>query len=351
VVVDLTSATTTGSVVQMRGRGLRLDPAWPGKVTNNWTVVCVTGDHPKGAADWRRFVRKHEGYLAVTAAGDVVSGISHVDPSYSPHQPPEPETLATSNAAMLLRAQQREQTREQWAIGEPYTDELVHTIRITAGRRARVAPVEPGNVLRHRPLPGRTGVTVTAGMRRRLWFTPKRAARLLAEAAGDPPIAALAYTVADALKACGMSPYGAEAVGASAEADGIYRFQLGGVDHEVSLRFAQALDELIGSIGEPRWLMPRFHLAALPAERRARRAVVRDWVRGRAPSNAVVYHAVPAVFGRSGRTLGAFTAAWNRYVSAGQPLAAASPEGEGVLVTHRGSSPLDVTTALRVAWR
>jgi hypothetical protein len=28
-----------------------------------------------------------------------------------------------------------------------------------------------------------------------------------------------------------------------------------------------------------------------------------------------------------------------------------SPEGEGVLVTHRGSDPFDVTTVLRTTWR
>jgi hypothetical protein len=46
----------------------------------------------------------------------------------------------------------------------------------------------------------------------------------------------------------------------------------------------------------------------------------------------------------------AFGGAWSTWVSPATPLYTGSPEGEGVLVTHRGASPLDVQTALRVAW-
>lgn len=349
VVVDLTTATTTGSVVQMRGRGLRLDPSWPDKVTNNWTVVCVADGHPKGAADWHRFVRKHEGHLAVTAAGEVVSGIGHVDPAFSPYGPPESTVFAAANAAMLIRAGQRANTRRDWSIGEPYTDELVHTIRVTARRAPlRTKPGETSPALR--TLPGPSGAAVAGLSRMLLWFTPGRAARMLAEAAGEPPIASLGYVVADTLKQCGISSAGAEALDAVVEPNGTYRLQLSGVDQATSLAFVQALDELTGPIAEPRWLMPRYHLTALPATRRERRAVVRAWLLGSAPRNAVVYHAVPGVFARSARRVEAFTAAWNRHICAGRPLAASSPEGEGVLVTHRGASPLEATTALRVAW-
>jgi superfamily II DNA or RNA helicase len=350
VVVDLTSATTTGSVVQMRGRGLRLDPAWREKVTNNWTVVCVADGHPKGAADWHRFVRKHEGHLAATAAGEIVSGIGHVDSTFSPYGPPETGRFAESNAAMLIRAGEREETRRRWAIGTPYTDELVHTIRVSASRAAQAAVPVSVTSARLRVLPAASGVAMSASRRLALWFSPGKAVRILAEAAGEPPLGTLAFATADALKACGLSPVGAEAVSAVTSPDGTYRFQLGGVDKATSLRFAQALDELIGPIAEPRWLIPRFHLAALPADRREQRAVARAWLLGKAPHNAVVYHAVPAPFARGARRLEAFAAAWNRYVSEGRALASASAEGEGIMVTHRGSSPLDVTTTLRVSW-
>ena len=59
VLIDLTGVTTTTSVHQMRGRSLRLDPNDARKVANNWDVICVARDHPKGAADYQRMVRKH----------------------------------------------------------------------------------------------------------------------------------------------------------------------------------------------------------------------------------------------------------------------------------------------------
>jgi superfamily II DNA or RNA helicase len=104
VVVDLTAATTPTSVVQARGRALRLDDGWPGKVADNWAVVCVTEEHPKGTADYRRFVRKHDRYFAMSRAGDVISGVAHVDPVLSPYQPPPAAAFDRLNAEMLIRA-------------------------------------------------------------------------------------------------------------------------------------------------------------------------------------------------------------------------------------------------------
>ncbi|MDU6151367.1 MAG: DEAD/DEAH box helicase family protein [Actinomyces urogenitalis] len=39
--VDLSTVTTATAVAQLRGRGARLDPSWPGKVAHYWSVVCV----------------------------------------------------------------------------------------------------------------------------------------------------------------------------------------------------------------------------------------------------------------------------------------------------------------------
>jgi superfamily II DNA or RNA helicase len=78
VVIDLTAATTPTSVVQARGRALRLDDGWPQKVADNWAVICLTADHPKGDADYHRFVRKHDRYFALSGAGDIISGVAHV---------------------------------------------------------------------------------------------------------------------------------------------------------------------------------------------------------------------------------------------------------------------------------
>jgi hypothetical protein len=51
VVIDLTAATTPTSVVQARGRALRLDAGWPGKVADNWGVVCQVRGSPVGGGE------------------------------------------------------------------------------------------------------------------------------------------------------------------------------------------------------------------------------------------------------------------------------------------------------------
>ncbi|MFE3457977.1 DEAD/DEAH box helicase family protein [Nocardiopsis aegyptia] len=130
VVVDLTTSTTATAVVQGRGRALRLDPSWPEKTAHTWTVVCVSHDHPKGDADWKRFVRKHEGYLALGTDGAVVSGVAHVDARLSPYEPPPEGETDAVNARMLIRARAREETREQWRLGEPYEDTLTAALRV-----------------------------------------------------------------------------------------------------------------------------------------------------------------------------------------------------------------------------
>src|SRR5689334_11583502 len=162
VVIDLTAATTPTSVVQARGRALRLDAGWPGKVADNWSVVCVTGDHPKGAADFDRFARKHDRYFALAETGDVVSGVAHVDPRLSPYAPPPEEQFDALNATMLRRAGERDGTRERWAIGTPYADEPVATVTV-ATRRPLGLPAKAAGSLTRRRRRGRTAAEVLAG--------------------------------------------------------------------------------------------------------------------------------------------------------------------------------------------
>jgi superfamily II DNA or RNA helicase len=381
--IDLTSATTTTSVVQTRGRALRLDPSWPEKVANVWTVVCVADGHPKGAADWQRFVRKHRGYLAAAPDGEIVSGVAHVDAAFSPYAPPAPGGFDAVNAAMLTRAAAREETRAAWRLGTGFRDELVHTLRVRAVRTATarvptetVRPEPPQVVPASTcaapapPRPVRAGVALALagggvavllltvltwvaallglpllaagaalGVRRARAL--RRAERLLEEAAAEPPLLRYACAVADGLLAADLSRRGAEGVVARAEPDGSYRFSLTAVDTATSERFALALDEVLSPVAAPRYVMPRYVLRSAPA---------RQWLAGTARADGVVYHAVPAILGQNRTRATAFARAWNTWISAGEPVYANTPEGEGVLATHRGENPLSATTVLRVAW-
>jgi hypothetical protein len=174
------------------------------------------------------------------------------------------------------------------------------------------------------------------------------AARLLDGLSGEPAVTALACAVADALKETGLSRRGAEGVVVRPEPDGTYRFSLADVDAATSRRFAVALDEVLAPMATPRYVVPRYVLHPRPGEAGLARALA--WLEDRAKADGVVYHSVPSVFGQNRRRTGAFVAAWNTWVSAGDALFTSSPEGEGVLATHRGEDPLEATTVLRVAW-
>lgn len=398
VLVDLTTATTSTAVVQTRGRALRVDPTWPEKVSNTWSVVTVTDAHPNGAADWDRLVRKHAGYLALDADGTISDGVAHLHPEFSPYAPPPVEAFDRLNAAMLARAEDRTSVRDGWQVGTPYADALVHTVRIT---RRRPAPptdaVVPDPVALTRPespwlLPGPRGlvrldpcpdpshfrvsdaapaaaatvatllvpgthwlvaggVAVASVGATRGWTTTGRAARLLAGVAPDPGVLPFAYAVADALQGLGLSPRGAEAISVSVDPRGSYRVALTGVAPSVSALFATSLDEVLSPLAAPRYVVPRYLAPTPPQGRIAARAAARAWLAGRGEVTAVVYHTVPTELGTRADRAAAFARAWSRWVSPAAPVRTATPEGEGILVTHRGADPLDATTALRVSWQ
>ena len=137
---DVTAVTTITSVVQTRGRALRTDPLWPEKVAVNWSLVCVSDKHPKGGNDWDRLVRKHAGYFGIDPEGQIVDGVAHLDPTFSPFVPPPVSEFDAANARAVVRSEQRATIREQWQVGQPYVDTAVYGIRIkergVAGRRS-----------------------------------------------------------------------------------------------------------------------------------------------------------------------------------------------------------------------
>ena len=120
MLVDATSVAASISTRQMRGRTLRLDPADPEKVASNWDLVCVAPGLERGAADYGRFVRRHEHLHAPCEDGSIESGVSHVHPELSPFAPPPAEDFAELNALALARARDPAAARARWRIGEPY---------------------------------------------------------------------------------------------------------------------------------------------------------------------------------------------------------------------------------------
>jgi superfamily II DNA or RNA helicase len=411
-VVDLTTATTPTAVVQSRGRALRLDPEWAEKSAHTWTVVCVSDEHPRGAADWNRFVRKHEGYLGVDADGEVVSGVAHVDPSFSPYEPPpDPDAV---NARMLVRAERRDTTRERWRVGTPYEDALVPTLRVRARRaapvreRALAVPAPPavrtapdgveragrdrspgigaplalallgtvfllGALAVPWPVAAVLAVLAFGGA---AWVWNRRvdaAVALLREAAEPVDTVRYACAVADALRAAGHTGAGAEGVRVRVDGDGVYRFTLAGVPDAASgptpggargvrgvggavdaagaaAAFTTALDEVLGPLtGGPRYIVPRYTLPVVDSGARER-ARARALVLGRPLETIATFHAVPALLARNREGAAAFQRAWNRWVGGGEVVYTLGPVGREVLAAHYGTEPVEVSTGHRTAW-
>ncbi len=395
VVVDLSSASTATSVTQLRGRSLRLDPARPDKVADNWTVVCVADDHPRGDADYLRAVRKHLSHLAPGRDGLVESGIGHCDDALGPYAAPDAGTRAAVNSRALARVGAREAAREAWQIGGAYAGLELTTLRLKVARPLGL----PGKVVPASLLVARTTLGAPApaplpesGHPRRLWPLPVggAVAATVAVTAVDGPLLGavggvtaglvlggvvagrryraqlaalqdlpvdgqtasllqLAQAVADALLGAGGATVGADGVRVTAGRDGWLALELEASTQQSQL-FATCLDELLAPLGEPRWLVSRLVLPT-PAAEDDRKRLARARALGRPVDAAVAWHAVPRWLGRNKLRVAAFDTAWRARVGAGRLVLAKDPEGASLLELLRGEDPFAVTSRLRTTWR
>lgn len=396
--IDLTTATTLTAVVQTRGRALRTDPAWPDKVATNWTVVCVSEAHPKGDNDWSRLVRKHQGFHGIDADGDIVDGVAHIDASFSPYAPPPVDSFDALNARMLVTAADRDAIRDAWEVGEPYQDVTLASLRVRRPAAA-VAPVDEVVTLTPVPPTWRLtpdGLTTDAPVPATSWRTPLTLAAasvgvgaaslaigewaLVAGAVGGlatlgqgavtgranadgltrwarlqaartstvPPLEAVAAAVADGLAAAGLTSVGASALAVDVHPGGEYRFRLVGTEDDAEV-FAVAFDEAIGPVGAPRYLVSRYTDAQLPDRPIRTRSGARQALQA-ARATGEAWHPVPTVLGRNATNAGHYLDAWRRWVGEGRLLAAAKPEGAGIVAAVSGEDPFAATTVMRRHW-
>jgi superfamily II DNA or RNA helicase len=376
VLIDLTGAATSTAVQQMRGRSLRLDPALPRKVAHNWDVVCVAPDHPKGAADYARFVRKHRSYYALTAEGEVESGVSHVDARLSPYGPPPAGEFPAINASLLECVGSREAVYDLWGIGKPYANRAAPTVRVHFGRAIgfpaqRLAPSSGNAPPRFRArLAGVVGSALTAGLAVTMagseaagvavgtalaaagvgWITGTASDYLRRFGASDA-LEDLGAAVADGLRDAGLiSPsLGAGSVRVAPQQDGFYRCYLSEAPNEEARLFADSLDELLAPLESAHYIVPRY----IPGEPRTPLDALRIALRGaprRQPTRSVVYHAVPSALSANRKRVAAFERAWNRYVSAGSALYWKDPRAQAIFAVQRGEDPFSVTTQMRTLW-
>ncbi|WP_307853633.1 DEAD/DEAH box helicase family protein [Nocardioides palaemonis] len=397
--IDLTTATTLTAVVQTRGRALRTDPTWPDKVATNWTVVCVSEAHPKGDNDWSRLVRKHQGFHGIDADGDIVDGVAHIDASFSPYAPPPVASFDALNARMLVAADDRDAIREAWRVGEPYDDVTLASLRVRPSVPAVVPVDEVVTVAPDAPAwrLGPEGLTTEAPLPDTSWRTPlalgaaavgvsgaatvggpwavaaagaagglatlgqalttrRDHASVLTEwvraqvalTSGVPPLEAVAAAVADALVASGLTEVGAAALAVDVHPGGEYRFRLVGSEADAEV-FAVAFDEAIGPVGAPRYVVSRYTDATSPERPVRTRRGARAALRAARPT-CEAWHPVPTVLGRNASNAGQYLRAWNAWVGEGRLLAAAKPEGAGIVAAVSGEDPFTATTVMRRHW-
>lgn len=346
VLIDLTAATTSTAVVQIRGRAIRRDPQRPDKLAHVWSVVAVDDEHPRGDLDYRRLVAKHRGYLAPDAEGRIVAGVEHLDPRCGTFAPPPPAIRIGINAEALAAASRQAESRQAWAIGTPYRDVTQTAVRVRPARTARLGVPEPavrgwpgwpaaaalagfavaagGTLAAQAPTPAAAAVGVAgaasgwaaqAGGR---WLRTRRIARSIG---ADGMLVAFGQAVAAAMGSAGK-------VVAEPGADGAWVVRLDEATAMESQRFAEAVEQILQPVDFPRYLVSR-----RLGDRRA-----------------VMWHAVPDEFGVNKQAAVGFLTAWQQIVSRGELLYTGSPEGAGVADTVRGLDPMDVATAMYSQW-
>ncbi|QBR88547.1 DEAD/DEAH box helicase [Microbacterium wangchenii] len=381
--IDLTAVSSASATQQLRGRTLRLDPAWPDKVAHNWTVTALLpSSFPLQAQpDATRLRRKHARLwgLDVDDPARVVRGLSialsagqraAVDAVLAKDENASVQAL---NAASPLP--ERRATRAQWRIGAEYADREVvsalvprrpHTpVFRTSAPASRAVGAALGGVLAASAVAGAgaasagalvspelgivAGITVVvAGIGNAVPLAATWRQTRAQAAAGSEPYRRIAALVWAALRRAGRVADTEPAI-VVVEADpqaGLIPLTIEApsaarADQQV---FADAMAELLGPVRTPRFL--------LETGRGGRSAAVRFALR-RAARREPAGHflAVPSLVGRRREDAEAFAAAWEREVGPCVLHAVDRPGQLALLARARRGGPETPAPATREEWR
>lgn len=345
--IDLTAVATASATQQLRGRTLRLDPAWPEKVAHNWTVTALLPpSFPLEAQpDATRLRRKHARLWGLDAddSARVVRGVSialTADQRAAVQSVVEKDAAASVEALNdLIEPAARQRTRSDWRIGEPYLDrEGVSALLV----RRPQAPLFRTSRPASRALGGAIGV-VGAGIAIAGAGAPLAGLALAAPEMGViagavavvgglialPPLAR-AWTRTRAQTANGIEVYGriattvwdalrrggsvadvavTPAVSEAAPQGGLIpiTIEVRSVTTADQRVLAEALGELFGAIRTPRFLLETGRGGRSPLVRSALRRAARE-------ESERHFLAVPSAIGRRREDAEAFAAAWESEV-------------------------------------
>ena len=310
--VDLTTVTTSTAVAQLRGRGMRLDASWPGKVAHTWSVTCLL---PAGAG----LVSSTELDRLRRKADSTWSAAPRTEDDDRPGDP----VVETGLAAVLGPARLR--TLDRLAAGAAPADVEALNAATAAGlddrageRRRWMAGAFTGPDRR-----GRSGAVLDA-------VAVAGAAGLLRWGSSAALWSAAARAVLDAMITTGRldAPEGRPGpelliLGDGAGTDGGAEtvVALTGADAACRSRYAEVLCSLLSVPGRRR---PRFVLEVMPVAltRTGSRppGPLRRWLAGLlgcrdwGPGGRSLYLAVPSALASSRSDAETFMAAWRRRV-------------------------------------
>jgi superfamily II DNA or RNA helicase len=432
--IDLTSVTTKTGVQQIRGRTIRLDPAWPRKVAHNWDVVCVSPDFDKGDYDLRRFIARHAHTWGIVVSGGALSPSPNPSPkggeqtSLSPFPNPSPkggeqtslspwgergptegrgvrgETLtgrivrgvahvdldlavdlgagdfrqvdyATHTRRMMDAVWDRDAVYDLWGVRGPYENLIYSTAHI----EARGLTFHTAYTLREslRTMVGRTftsllavgatvwvngagvvaipglpwlpltvaGLTGTAAAAT-VAVNAHRMAQVFRRAFLELPAGAILLDMGRALLAA-LRDAGAvsadldvECVRAVETASGGYEVFVEDATPEDSDTFARAYRQMLGPLGDARYLIERDSTSLRNPAYRASWALVRKALR--LDEDLKAYHRVPDALASRRELAEALAEHWQRYVGGGRLVYTRNPEGQRILLAARadGRAPI-----------
>lgn len=365
--VDLSAATTSVSVTQMRGRSLRLDPDDPDKIASNWDIVAVAPELARGTADYERFVRKHLHLFAPSEDGAIEAGPSHVHPSLGPFGPPAEREFDEINRTMTRRAAEHERARERWRIGEPYVGQEQQTLVLRS--RAIRAPDRDAQRPPQYPIDQRLpfGVAAAAGVGApliaayahdpvalvalvgvpaALGWAASRLGRTQHELADALPLDLVARAICDAYRELGeLTDNAAGSLAIEPRASGFLRCFLRSATPEESERFIRALNSTLSPVEFPRYLVSR--LVANP--RRSPLALLGRTLRRRPPFERR-WAAVPDDFGRRKERAEVFARAWQRWLGPTELRFTQRSEDGKEALAMANAQAAEYETSMRRVW-
>lgn len=312
VLVDLTAVTTGMSVNQLRGRSIRLDSTEPLKLANNWDVVCFAAELSKGLEDYQRFCDKHETLYGVTDDGAIEKGVGHVHPAFTRLRPEGLEGSANLlNEEMLARAFRRPDVRGLWKIGQPYHGAPIRAVEFKPATRSKGAEFP---ALAGKQFPWNE---------KSLTF-------------------AMGKAVLSSLVEAKLVKLGGE-IHLGDRAGGYLRVFLAEAAEDDSVTFSTAMRELLGPLGNPRYVIPRFvdHIrdtfwsSLLPE-------ILGRYLKRRLRRCAMI-HAVPSSLAKNRELVAIFQRHWNRLVSPGQAQFTQRGEADAMLEEARRTGQVATT--------